>query len=113
MGTKIRVGLLPQKIEKLPSGKLEVTFTDGNKDEFDTVLAAVGRYADTAALGLDVLGAQVNPKTGKLVCVNEQTSIPYIYAIGDVVDGAPELTPVAIQAGQYLARRLFNGSNQV
>lgn len=39
----------------------------------------------------------------------EQTSVPNVYAIGDVLDGRLELTPVAIQAGRLLARRLFNG----
>ena len=57
-------------------------------------------------------GVLVSSKTGKLVCVNEQTSVPNIYAVGDVVDGAPELTPVAIMAGKLLARRLFAASNQ-
>ena len=32
----------------------------------------------------------------------EQTNIPYIYAIGDIIEGKPDLTPVAIQAGQLL-----------
>ena len=39
----------------------------------------------------------------------EQTSVPYVYAIGDVLDGKPELTPVAIQAGRLLGKRLFMG----
>lgn len=34
----------------------------------------------------------------------ERSSIPNIYAIGDVIDGKPELTPVAIHAGKYLAQ---------
>ena len=34
----------------------------------------------------------------------EQTSVPYIYAIGDILDGKLELTPVAIQAGRLLAQ---------
>ena len=41
---------------------------------------------------------------------DESTSCPYVYAVGDIVEGRPELTPVAIQAGQLLAKRLF-GSN--
>ena len=40
---------------------------------------------------------------------DESTSCPYIYAIGDVIEGRPELTPVAIQAGRLLTRRLFAG----
>ena len=38
---------------------------------------------------------------GKLLCVNEQTTVPNVYAVGDVLTGRPELTPVAIQAGKY------------
>ena len=40
----------------------------------------------------------------------EQTSCDYVYAVGDVLDGKPELTPVAIQAGRLLVRRLFKGA---
>lgn len=42
----------------------------------------------------------------------EQSSVPNIYSVGDVMDGCPELTPVAIQAGITLARRLFGGSKE-
>ena len=40
----------------------------------------------------------------------EQTNIPNINAIGDIIKGKPELTPVAIQAGQLLAKRLYGNS---
>ena len=40
----------------------------------------------------------------------EQTNVPHVYAIGDILEGKPELTPVAIQAGKLLARRLFGAS---
>ena len=43
----------------------------------------------------------------------EQTSVPHIYAIGDVVVGNPELTPVAIAAGKLLARRLYGSGVEV
>lgn len=36
--------------------------------------------------------------------------MPHIYAIGDILEGKWELTPVAIQAGKLLARRLYKGS---
>jgi thioredoxin reductase (NADPH) len=108
-GTKIVEGVTPQSIEKLPTGKLLVTFSDGASDEFDTVLAAVGRGMDTEKLGIDAAGAMplTVSKGGKLICSNEQTSVPHVYAVGDIVDGAPELTPVAIKAGKLLVRRLF------
>ena len=89
--------------------------------EFDTVLLAVGRDAFTHKLGFDKVGVDVNPKNGKLPCVNDETtSAPHVYAIGDVVDGEAldrpsaltELTPVAIQAGRLLASRLYGGGTR-
>ena len=38
-----------------------------------------------------------------------QTSAAHVFALGDVLEGRPELTPVAIKAGQLLARRMFGG----
>ena len=41
----------------------------------------------------------------------EQTNVPHIYVIGDVLEGKHELTPIAIQAGKLLSRRLCAGGN--
>lgn len=50
-------------------------------------------------------------RNGKIpVNDEEQTNVPHIYAIGDILEGKWELTPVAIQAGKLLARRLYGGS---
>jgi thioredoxin reductase (NADPH) len=79
--------------------------------EFDTVFAAIGREPDTSSLGIDTAGLETS-RSGKIVCTDEQTSVPNVFAIGDVVEGKPELTPVAIQAGRLLARRLYGGSDR-
>lgn len=50
-------------------------------------------------------------RNGKIpVNDEEQTNVPHIHAIGDILEGKWELTPVAIQAGKLLARRLYGGS---
>ena len=36
----------------------------------------------------------------------EKSSVPNIYALGDVLDGVPELTPVAVKSAKFLANRL-------
>ena len=47
-------------------------------------------------------------RNGKVICGdNEQSNVPHIYAIGDILDGKLELTPVAIQAGRLLAQVLI------
>lgn len=51
------------------------------------------------------------PRNGKIpVNDEEQTNVPHVYAIGDILEGKWELTPVAIQAGKLLARRLYKGA---
>lgn len=118
VGVNLVEGVLPQSIEKLPSGKLLVTYGNPQdpstqvREEFDTVLVATGRTPDVRQLGLDSLGVEVDRHSGKLVVRNEQTNIPHIYAIGDIIEGGLELTPVAILAGRLLARRLFNESRE-
>jgi pyruvate/2-oxoglutarate dehydrogenase complex dihydrolipoamide dehydrogenase (E3) component len=45
----------------------------------------------------------MNPGNGKIVAnEREQSSASHIYAIGDMLDGKPELTPVAIQVERLL-----------
>ncbi|CAL1276740.1 unnamed protein product [Larinioides sclopetarius] len=112
-GIKFIRPCVPQKVEKIESAehKLKVTgkMQSGEEvvGEYDTVLFAIGRDACTNNIGLEKVGVQVNPKNGKIPVVSEQTNVPHIYAIGDVLEGKPELTPVAIEAGQLLARRLY------
>ncbi|XP_074863880.1 thioredoxin reductase 1, cytoplasmic [Carettochelys insculpta] len=105
-----------EQIEKGTPGKLKVIAqsTDGREmieGEYNTVLLAVGRDACTRTIGLEKVGVKINERSGKIpVSDEEQTNVPYIYAIGDVLEGKLELTPVAIQAGKLLARRLYAGA---
>ncbi|GAV07014.1 hypothetical protein RvY_16909-2 [Ramazzottius varieornatus] len=116
-GVKFIRGATPTKVEQIEEGlpgRLKVTWEMNGQeswDEYNTVLFAVGRNACTTNIGLEKIGVKINPKSGKLVTENEQTSVEHVYAIGDVLDGKPELTPVAIAAGILLARRLYGGSN--
>merc|ERR1712176_1651145 len=111
-GIKFREKVTPTALEKTTENKIKVTFSDGESDVYDTVLAAIGRSGDTSKLGLDKVGITPNPKNSKIAAKFEQTSVPNIYVIGDVMDGCPELTPVAIHAGKMLSRRLFGRSTQ-
>lgn len=73
---------------------------------------AIGRYALTKDLNLDKVGIRVELNGKIKVNDEEQTEIPHIYAIGDVIYGKLELTPVAIKAGKILSYRLFGGSKE-
>ncbi|XP_077987792.1 thioredoxin reductase 1, cytoplasmic-like [Glandiceps talaboti] len=118
-GVKFIKEHIPTKIVQLEEGqpgKLQVYYKPTNTSEeksleCNTVLFGIGRDACTGTIGLDKAGVEVNPKNGQLQAVNEQTNVPHIYAVGDILEGKPELTPVAIQAGKLLAKRLYDGSN--
>lgn len=58
---------------------------------------------------LFVLGGWVRGVREQMVCRNEETTVAGVFGIGDAVEGVPELTPSAIQAGRLLAMRLFGG----
>jgi thioredoxin/glutathione reductase (selenoprotein) len=117
-GVRVLKETVPILLSKAASGKTLVRFKiakDGqeNEEEFDTVLLAIGRYAVTEDLKLANVG--IKPEANGKIRVNEleQTVVPNIYAIGDVIFGRPELTPVAIKAGRLLAQRILGKSQEV
>ncbi|XP_057562886.1 thioredoxin reductase 3 isoform X3 [Hippopotamus amphibius kiboko] len=104
-----------QQLEKGSPGRLKVVAksTEGAETVegvYNTVLLAVGRDSSARNIGLEKIGVRVSEKTGRIPVNDvEQTSVPYVYAVGDILEGRPALTPVAVQAGKLLARRLFGG----
>lgn len=119
MGVKFMEGILVEKVQKTDEGKL-LAFLRGSVDasrtheiEFDTILYATGRCPDTRELKLEDVGVHVTAE-GRVVCdVKSCSTVPTIFAVGDIVDGFPELTPAAIKAGEILARRLFGNSKEL
>lgn len=116
-GIKFIRPCVPEKIEKLEDGepgryKVSGRYCDGTEyvDEFNTIIFAVGRDPCTSGIGLETVGVTTNKNGFVVVDEKEQTSVPNVYAIGDIIEDKPELTPVAIQAGRLLARRLCTDS---
>src|SRR5690606_38816543 len=65
-----------------------------------------GRHPNTDGLGLERAGVRLGPKGEAVVDEWSQTSIPSIYAVGDVTDRIA-LTPVAIREGHAFADTVF------
>ncbi|KAM9742927.1 thioredoxin reductase 2, tandem duplicate 2 [Menidia menidia] len=118
-GTRFAWNSIPKRVDRLSSGGLQVTWTlaesgEELKDTYDSVLWAVGRAPETKALGLDRLGVELNEESGKIIVgADESTSVPNIFAFGDIGEGRPELTPTAIKAGKLLAHRLAGRSTEL
>jgi glutathione reductase (NADPH) len=97
-----------QRIE-LDGHERVVTLTSGRELRTDLVLCAIGRWPKTKGLGLEEVGVALGDFGKVLVDDYYRTSVPHIYAIGDVIDRM-QLTPVAIAEGMCIASNLFTGN---
>ncbi len=82
--------LLGHRALRREEGAVVVAGPDGaeRRLETDTVLVTVGRVPNTAGLGLDAVGVARDARGFITVNAKQQTSVPGIYAIGDVAGGA-------------------------
>jgi len=104
-GIELRYNTIIDRIEKAGSCLL-ATLSDGRTLECDAVLYAIGRRPLTRDMGLERVGVELNERGAIRINADYQTSVPSIYALGDVTDRI-NLTPVAIAEGHVLADRLF------
>ncbi len=72
------------------------------RELFDRVLVSIGRKPNTEEIGLDALGLSADEKGFIPVNEKRQTSLPHIYAIGDVT-GQPMLAHKAVSEGKVAA----------
>ncbi|MBY5336344.1 Si-specific NAD(P)(+) transhydrogenase [Rhizobium leguminosarum] len=101
---KLLLGQKADKVERLESGKVELTLDSGRRLTTDMVLFAAGRMGATDALNLQAIGLEADSR-GRLKVNPEtfQTSVANIYAAGDVV-GFPSLASTSMEQGRIAAR---------
>ena len=85
---------------------LDVMLSRGRQHEVDAVLFATGRVPNTAGLGLDATGVALDERGAITVDAHYRTSVPSIFAVGDVSTSAP-LTPVALAEAMVVVDGLF------
>jgi glutathione reductase (NADPH) len=107
-GVDIRGRTQVARIDKAARG-YTVTTTAGDKIETDLVMYATGRKPNIKAMGLTEIGVRINEASAVIVDEWQRSSIPNIYAVGDVTDRI-NLTPVAIAEGRAIAETLFNNN---
>ncbi|WP_375260477.1 FAD-dependent oxidoreductase [Palleronia sp.] len=91
-------------------GPIWVKATNGREEVFDQVLFATGRAPNTEGMGLAEIGVELGRRGEIVVDRYSQTSVPSIYAIGDVTDRV-QLTPVAIREAMAFTRTVFQGQD--
>lgn len=106
-GIKIITKTIVEAVEKVDHG-LCVELADREDIVVDKVMFATGRRPHVDGLGLEKAGVELGKSGG--IAVNEfsQTSVPHIYAVGDVTNRI-NLTPVAIREGHAFADSVFGG----
>ena len=107
-GVDIRGRTQVARIDKVATGYI-VTTTAGDKVETDLVMYATGRRPNTKGMGLEEVDVRINEAGAVVVDEWQRSSVPNIYAIGDVTDHI-NLTPVAIAEGRAIAETLFNSN---
>ncbi len=109
-GVKLTFNANIERID-LHGSERVVTLSNGDVVRTDLVLCAIGRYPKTEGLGLEEAGVQLGDFNKVIVDDYYRTSVPSIYAIGDVTDRM-QLTPVAIAEGMCIANNLFTGNDR-
>ena len=107
-----RLGAAPERLDREGASSVRVTFKDGSSEVFDAVMFATGRTPYTQGLGLEELGVKLGRKGEIVVDEWSQTSVPSIYAVGDVTNRV-QLTPVAIREGHAFADSVFGGRDSI
>ena len=95
------------EVVKNADDSLTISFDNGETITVDCLIWAIGRAANTSGFGLEKTGVELTERGNIYSDAFENTSVPGIYALGDVT-GKLDLTPVAIKAGRQLSERLFN-----
>ena len=95
------------EVVKNADDSLTISFDNGETITVDCLIWAIGRAANTSGFGLEKTGVELTERGNIYSDAFENTSVPGIYALGDVT-GKLDLTPVAVKAGRQLSERLFN-----
>lgn len=105
-GINILTGCTVNKIDKHGSDYTS-HLSNGSSIASDKVMFAIGRHPNVANLGLENAGVAINPENGGIAVDHfSKTSVPNIYAIGDVTHRI-NLTPIAIREGHAFADTVF------
>jgi NAD(P) transhydrogenase len=93
-------------IRKESDGQITVSLTHRPPITTTTLMYAVGRIGATKHLNLEAVGIQPDSRGRVIVNDHFQTSVPHIYAVGDII-GFPALASTSMQQGRHAACHAF------
>ncbi len=104
-GIKILLGAQHERLDKA-DGVISSRLSSGHVVDSEAVLFATGRAPNTAGLGLDRAGVNLDPQGAVIVDDYSRTTAENIWAVGDVTNRI-NLTPVAIREAQAFVETVF------
>lgn len=110
-GPQLHTHCIPKEVVKEADGSLTMHFENGDTHNTDVLIWAIGRHPVTNKINLEATGVEITSRGYIKVDPYQNTNVPGIYCVGDIMDGGIELTPVAVKAGRQLSERLFNHQN--
>lgn len=106
MGVRLRLGEEVQSCSVRGDNQVVTVLKSGKVIVSDCVLYSAGRVSATSDLGLNNLGITPDARGKLTVSEQLQTSLPHIYAAGDVI-GFPALASTAARQGRLAACHAF------
>jgi NAD(P) transhydrogenase len=95
-----------ESVEELPDGKVAANLASKKRIVADALLYAVGRAGNVEPLDLPAAGLTADNRGRIKVDQDFRTSVPHIFAVGDVI-GFPSLASVSMEQGRIAAARAF------
>lgn len=110
-GMTIKVGCKLQRVEGKPGKEIRLYDSGGCVATAERVLAATGIRPNTDNMGLENAGVQLDKRGFIEVSERFETSVPGVYAAGDVTGKMP-LETVAAKQGFYAAHNALTGESK-
>ncbi len=106
-GTVIRHDETYERVEAMDDGVV-LHCKSGKKFKTDVLLWANGRSGNTEHMGLAEIGVSINHRGQIEIDKTYATSLPHIYAVGDVV-GPPALASASYDQGRFVGAQIASG----
>ncbi len=108
-GIRLVLNSVVAGVEGKSGESVKLSLSDGTLIEGTHLLAASGRIPNTAGIGLDIAGVQVNERGHIQVNERLETTAPDIFAVGDCA-GSPHFTHIAFDDFRIVRDNLAGGN---
>lgn len=107
LGVEVRLGAKYTKISRTSDKAITCALDDGSSIDIEKVLFCAGRNGRTKNLGLDAIGLQADKRGAIAVDEHYRTTVPNVYAVGDVI-GFPALASTSMEQARVAMVHAFD-----